>query len=211
MSSPTHVWLAAVWLSAALSPSPAAGEESPLDSLLATLSVRAAEGLAGLEQHLAALDPIFVDAAAPFVASLIADSRDAAIAAGVEPIPPTIRAELEGYVADDVLDRVRWCAGCGGVLSLQQTAFRFGYAPAITLDHVVVFERREDALMDPSLWAHELWHVVQFTDWGIGGFAERYLSDQAAIEHDAAEFRWAWVKRNDWLARRKAQRAPASQ
>ena len=97
-------------------------------------------------------------------------------------------------------------------MSLQQGAFRLGYAPAITLDHVVVFESRAVAVNDPSLWVHELKHVMQYRDWGIEEFAARYLEDYAAVEREAAEYRWEWVKRTDWLERRKAperQRARA--
>jgi hypothetical protein len=66
--------------------------------------------------------------------------------------------------------------------------------PAVTLDDVIVFQERSAALEDPKLWAHELKHVMQFAEWGVDGFALRYLNDYEAVEHEAAEFRWQFMK-----------------
>jgi hypothetical protein len=178
-------------------------QSSLIDSLIAALSAQAAEGLAGLEQRLQSIDPLILGTAAPFLSDLIISSRDEALAYGVHRIPPTVRAELEGYVPTAVLDLARWCVDCGGMLSLQQNIFRLGYSPAVTLDYVVVFKSREDALRDPSLWAHELKHVMQFMRWGVSGFAAKYVEDYEAVEREAAEFRWEWMKRTDYLERRK--------
>lgn len=197
----------------ALAAQPGGAEDAGTDTLgalVAALSAQAAEGFGALERQLRSLDPMLVDAAAPLVAGLIVDSRDDALEQGVDEVPPAIRAQIEDYVPAAVLDRVRWCAACGGTLSLQQGTFRLGYAPAITLDYVIVFKDRHDALTDPSLWVHELKHVMQFEAWGVGGFAARYLDDYAAVERDAAEYRWEWVKRNDWLERRKARRSSST-
>jgi hypothetical protein len=127
------------------------------------------------------------------LAAWIMAARDSAKAAGVEPIPPTIRAALAGYVPQDVLDRVRWREEREQV-SLPQSAISFGDVPAMTLDDIVVFRERQAALQDPTLWAHELKHVMQFAEWGVDGFAARYLRDYEAVEHDAAEFRWQFMK-----------------
>jgi hypothetical protein len=128
------------------------------------------------------------------LAEWIRQSRDAAIADGVELIPEHVRAALSGYVPTEVLDRVHWRVGGSGETSLQQQLFRFEYSPAVTLDHVVVFQHRE-AVNDPKLWVHELKHVMQYQEWGIDGFAARYIADYEAVEHDAAEYRWEWMKR----------------
>ncbi|HEY5566611.1 MAG TPA: DUF4157 domain-containing protein [Gammaproteobacteria bacterium] len=130
---------------------------------------------------------------APVLSLWIASSRDAALARGVDVIPPDIRAALAGFVPDDILDRVRWRVD-DSALSVQQSLFRLGYTPAMTLDYVIVFATSADALTDAALWAHELFHVRQYRDWGVDGFAARYLEDYAAVEHDAAEFRWQWMK-----------------
>jgi hypothetical protein len=139
------------------------------------------------------VSPLVVDSLAPLLAAWIAAARDAAKAQGVEPIPAPIRAALRGYVPEETLERVRWRQG-GSELSMPQNVIRFGHVPAMTLDDVVVFQDRRAALEDPKLWAHELKHVMQFAEWGVDGFAARYLRDYEAVEHDAAEFRWQFMK-----------------
>jgi hypothetical protein len=128
------------------------------------------------------------------LADWIARSRDAAIAQGVREIPPSIRESLAGYVPDATLNRVRWRVGGAGATSIQNNVFAFGEVPAVTLDYVIVFADEKAALEDPKLWAHELKHVMQFSDWGVAQFAVRYLEDDAAVETDAAEYRWEFMK-----------------
>ena len=140
------------------------------------------------------LGPLVADAIAPLMAEWIVASRDAAVAAGVEPIPHQVRVALQGYVPDAVLDLVRWRESGGDAFTLQQSAIHFGDVPAMTLDHVIVFKSRDDALADPKLWAHEIKHVMQFAEWGVRGFATRYLEDYEAVEFEAAEFRWQFMK-----------------
>jgi hypothetical protein len=140
------------------------------------------------------VNPAFVPFLAPVLADWIARSRDAAIGQGVAAIPPAIRRSLAGYVPDETLDRVRWRAGSGIDMSLQQNVFAFGHVPAITLDYVVVFAEEKDALEDPKLWAHELRHVMQYAEWGVADFAMRYLSDHGSVEMEAAEYRWQFMK-----------------
>lgn len=170
------------------------------------LAGQAGDALSSLEQFVAGLDPLMVETVTPVLAHLIESSRDEALAQGVQPIPEAVRNELAGYVPGATLDRVRWCVQCGGALSLQRGTFLFQYAPAITLDYVVVFEKREDALGDPSLWAHELKHVMQYRQWGVEGFAKRYLEDYEAVESEAAEYRWQWMERTHYLERRRKGR-----
>ncbi len=140
-----------------------------------------------------AFSPLVIDSLAPVLASWIEASRDAAKAQGVLPIPGPIRAALLGYVPEPILDRVRWREE-GSDLSLPQSVMSVGHVPAMTLDDVIVFRDRRAALEDPKLWAHELKHVMQFAEWGVDGFAKRYLSDYEAVEHEAAEFRWQFMK-----------------
>jgi hypothetical protein len=137
--------------------------------------------------------PLLVQSLAPLLASWIVSEREAAKAAGVDPIPEPIRVALAGHVPEAILDRVRWREGAGE-LSLPQNAIRFGHVPAVTLDDVIVFQERRAALEDPTLWAHELKHVMQFAAWGIDGFAARYLADYEAVEAEAWEFRWQFMK-----------------
>ena len=141
------------------------------------------------------VSPLMLEYLAPLLAGWIAAERDAAKARGVEPIPAPIRAALAGYVPEPILDSVRWREGASE-LSLPQNVIRFGHVPAVTLDDVIVFQERRAALEDPKLWAHELRHVMQFAEWGVDGFATRYIGDYEAVEREAAEFRWEFMKQN---------------
>jgi hypothetical protein len=163
--------------------------------LLIALGVAAAAAAQdGVDRRPAPTSAMVVQSLAPLLASWIATSRDAAKAEGVERIPEPIRAALEEYVPKDILDRVRWREG-GSEWLLPQNIISFGHVPAVTLDDVIVFEHRAVALEDPKLWAHELKHVMQFAEWGVDGFARRYLADYQAVESEAAEFRWQFMKR----------------
>lgn len=156
-----------------------------------------ATGLVGqtqTERAPASLSPVIAESLAPLLASWIVSARDAAKAEGVEPIPAAIRAALVGYVPDAVLDRVRWRVG-GSEMSLPQNVIRFGDVPAMTLVDVIVFQERRPALEDPKLWAHELYHVMQYDEWGVDEFAVRYLTDYEAVEEPAWEFRWQFMKK----------------
>jgi hypothetical protein len=128
------------------------------------------------------------------LADWITSSRDAAIQQGVEEIPAAIRDALAGYVSDKTLARARWRAGGGGDTTLQHNVFAFGDVPAITLDYVIVFSDEKAAREDPKLWAHELKHVMQFADWGVAGFATRYLRNSGAVEQEAVDYRWEFMK-----------------
>lgn len=161
--------------------------------LLAVGLALAAPAQDSAEAPLPPTSPFVVESLAPLLGAWITSSRDAAKAHGAEPIPEAIRAALVDYVPEPILTRVRWIEA-GGDLTLPQNAIRFGHAPAMTLDDVVVFRDRRTALEDPKLWAHELKHVMQFQEWGVDGFARRYLADYEAVEHEAAEFRWQFMK-----------------
>ena len=152
-----------------------------------------AVAMAQAQQEHPASSPFGVASLAPLLASWIESERDAAKAQGVEPIPPEIRAALEGYVPETILDRVRWREGASEI-SLPQSMIRFGHATAVTLDDVIVFEEGATALEDPRFWAHEIKHVMQFEEWGVEGFATRYLSDSQAVENEASEYRWQFMK-----------------
>jgi hypothetical protein len=129
---------------------------------------------------------------APALSQWIVIERDAALERGVEPIPSDVREVLAGYVAEEILDVARFRVD-DVASSMYPAFFRLGGTPAVTLDYVVIFDSAAHAA-DPSLWAHELFHVGQYQEWGLDGFAERYLADYEAVEHDAAEFRWQWMK-----------------
>ena len=171
------------------------GCAAALAGALATFSMPAALADEPPERAARAdLSPALVQTLAPILADWIARSRDAAIQQGVEEMPAAIRGALAGYVPDETLSRARWRIGGGSEMSLQQNVFAFGDVPAITLDYVIVFSDEKAALEDPKLWAHELKHVMQFATWGVGGFATRYLGDYEAVEKEAADYRWEFMK-----------------
>lgn len=189
--------VAATWPAAAQN-----DDRSAFEQLAAFLHAQLASGRTTLESSFGQLEPALAVMAAPAVAALITSSRDDALRRGTLPVPDEIRREIGDYVPGEVLDAVRWCTACGGELSLQKATFRLGLAPAITLDHVIVFAEHDAAMTDAALWIHELKHVMQFREWGVDGFAVRYVEDYEAVEREAAHFRWEWVQSNDWLERR---------
>ena len=174
--------------------------------MIASCAAAAALGQGAPERGPSPASPFGVEALAPLLASWIAAERDAAKEQGVEPIPAAIRAALDGYVPERVLDRVRWREGASE-LSMPQNVIRFGHATAVTLDDVIVFQESSTALEDPKFWAHELKHVMQFEEWGLQGFATRYLSNYNAVENEATEFRWQFMKQAGLIP----DVAPASQ
>ncbi|AXQ28728.1 DUF4157 domain-containing protein [Solimonas sp. K1W22B-7] len=139
--------------------------------------------------------------AAPLLRDAILRSRQEALVAGTQPIPPAIRARLRGYYRDELLDRVRWRAGGGTEVSLQLNVIQYGDRAAITLNEVVVFAREADARGDAALWAHELWHVHQFASWGVDDFAARYVRDFRTVEAEADKAAAGYLA---WLTRRPA-------
>lgn len=154
------------------------------------------------------LGPTMVESLAPVLASWITTSRNAAVAQGVETIPQPVREALAGYVPDAILDRVRWRVGGGDETSLQYNIVQFGDVRAVTLNDVVVFKDDREA-HDSKLWAHEIKHVMQFADWGVAGFAKRYLENYEAVESEAADFRWEWMKRKGLTPPPSGGAAPA--
>lgn len=147
-----------------------------------------------------------VQSGAPILQELIARSRDDALRAGVQPIPPEIRQNLEGFIPDRILNRVRYRVRGGGDLTLQVNSIRYGKAAAIALDYVVVFKDRNDALYNPTLWAHELTHIDQFQRWGIRDFSIRYLRSHNSVEREAYEAETRYMA---WASLQNSRRWPS--
>lgn len=122
----------------------------------------------------------------------IRESRNSAIGTA-QPIPPHIRTQLQGFVAESTLDRVRYKVGDNGLINLGGVTVRYGDASAITLDELVVFADQSGA-EDLALWVHELYHVEQFAGWGVRDFAIKYVRDHGAIE------RPAYARANEYLS-----------
>lgn len=129
---------------------------------------------------------------APALAAWIVQSRDAAFARGVEPIPASFAEEFAGYLPEQTLRTVRWRVD-GETGLLGRVLFQPGSVRAVTLDNVILFANAEEA-GNIKLWAHELRHVVQYREWGIDEFARRFVTDSRLIESEAREFRWSWMR-----------------
>ena len=114
-------------------------------------------------------------------------SRQAALRAGTEPIPLMIRAQLAPFYDDALLDEVRYRVGITDEMDAATVMLQNPDVQAVTLVDVVVFRDAAAAAQDAALWAHELWHVQQYREWGTDGFAQRYTRDFQAVEGPAYE------------------------
>ena len=114
------------------------------------------------------------------VANAMISGRNAVVAGGGERMPSHIRAQLLRWYPADLLDSVRWTSNWGLVQStLQAAQMRFNDSTnAITLMNAVVF-RNPGAANDPALWAHEVFHVQQYRQWGVFGFAKRWVDNSS--------------------------------
>lgn len=128
-----------------------------------------------------------VDDAASTLAALIDDARRQAIADGVRPIPPAVYRALLGYFPAALLRKCRFAATGARALTVPALAVSYGDPKAVTLSDVVLFKNQRNAETDLKDWAHELSHMMQFQRWGIEGFAEHYVRDSSAVEHEAID------------------------
>lgn len=129
--------------------------------------------------------PLLLAHAGRLLATLIQAGREAAIAAGVKPVPPRIHRALLGYFPDSVLRKVRYASGHAEAITIPGLVMTYGHFDAVTLGDVILFRDEDDAADDAKLWAHELTHVMQYERWGTDGFAKRYIEDRDAIEREA--------------------------
>lgn len=114
-------------------------------------------------------------------------SRQAALRAGTEPIPLMIRAQLAPFYDEALLDSVRFRVGITDEMDAATVMLQNPDVQAVTLVDVVVFRDAGAAAEDAALWAHELWHVQQYREWGTDGFAQRYTRDFQSVEGPAYE------------------------
>lgn len=132
-----------------------------------------------------AFDPAAYGFLAPVMAAWISSVRDDALMRGAEKIPNEIREELFDFVPQEILDSVRW--------SIEGRVLSIGQVQAATFDNVVLFAN-EDAAMDLKVWVHELFHVMQYQEWGVKEFSLRYIENRAEIENDAWSYLWQWIE-----------------
>ncbi|MDO9111637.1 MAG: DUF4157 domain-containing protein [Desulfatirhabdiaceae bacterium] len=112
------------------------------------------------------------------VAAGIIASHDAVIAGGGRPIPAHLRKKLRRWYPDELLNAVRWTSIREPMQRfLQDAQMNFDADTlAITVINAVIF-RNDDLANDGALWAHELYHVQQYRDWGVFSFAKRWVDN----------------------------------
>lgn len=108
---------------------------------------------------------VTAETAGPALATWIKESRDTAID-GAHPVPPEIRAKLQGWYPDSLFDVAKFKTGDGGALNLANNIISFGQASAVTLIDVIIFQGPSEAA-SPSLWVHEMKHIEQFQAMGV--------------------------------------------
>jgi hypothetical protein len=111
-------------------------------------------------------------------------SREAAISAGVSPMPEHIRTQLAHLYPASLLDSVRYKTGSGFLGTLQFLRDEMDEDGAITLKEVIVFRNASDATCNVRLWAHELEHVRQYGNLGVDGFAQAYVDQTCVLPGD---------------------------
>lgn len=131
----------------------------------------------------------------PQLAAWIQTSRETALA-GAHPIPPEVRRRLTGFVDEAILDLAWYKVGDAGSFNVAGLSLHFGdfnnaNVRAVTLYDVIVF-RDDSGVADLALWAHELYHVRQYRDWGYLDFGKRYVRNTSLVEDPAynEENRW---------------------
>ncbi|WP_350448076.1 DUF4157 domain-containing protein [Pseudomonas solani] len=112
-------------------------------------------------------------------------SRESAARQGTLPIPAEIRQRLLPWYPAELLDAVRYKVGDSDEMNAARTMLQNPDIKAVTLVDIIVFRTEDAALHDVALWAHELFHVQQYRNWGSAGFAQRYSRDFNAVEAPA--------------------------
>ena len=100
-------------------------------------------------------------------------------------IPQNIKIALSAYFPSNILNNTTWTTSDGisidGALSnwLNQEG-------AVTYDDVIVFSD-EQLTTNVELWAHELTHVLQYSQMGVETFAFQYSINWNSLEVQARE------------------------
>ncbi|WP_071591472.1 eCIS core domain-containing protein [Serratia marcescens] len=126
-----------------------------------------------------------LDPNSPLLATAIRFSRGQALNRGVKLIPENIKQTLASYFPSDILNKVRWTTADGISLDGMLKNW-FNQEGAITYDEVVVFAN-QNLVGDVGLWAHELTHVLQYSQMGVETFAFQYSHDWNSLESQARE------------------------
>jgi hypothetical protein len=114
-------------------------------------------------------------------------------------IPDEVKRELIPFYPAELLENVRYTIGDTSQAGLAGFAIRNGKAAAVTLIDTIVF-KDESYVSSLALWAHEMHHVQQYTDWGLSTFAARYAFGWNEVEAEAGARAKAYVA---WYRERK--------
>ena len=126
---------------------------------------------------------LLLNPTAPALATAIRFSRGQALNRGVQSIPSAIRQELSPYFPPQILNSARWTTADG--ISIDGALKNwFNQEGAITYDDVIVFANA-GLTNDIELWAHELTHVLQYSQMGVETFAFQYTYDWNGLESQA--------------------------
>jgi Domain of unknown function (DUF4157) len=118
------------------------------------------------------------------LAAALQRSRDA-VRTNSKPIPDEVKSALVPFYPEALLKDVRYAIGDVSPSGVAGFAIRNGNAAAVTLIDTVVF-KDESYLGSLALWAHEIHHVQQYSDWGLSSFASRYAFGWAEVEAEAS-------------------------
>ena len=148
----------------------------------------------------------FMQVQTQYTGNLIADTFAAAlqrsrdtVRPNAKPIPEEVKRELIPFSPEEMLENVHYTIGDTSQAGLAGFAIRNGNAAAVTLIDTVVF-KDEKYVSSLALWAHELHHVEQYQDWGVGGFAQKYAFGWKDVEAEASARSNAYVA---WYRERK--------
>jgi len=114
------------------------------------------------------------------VAAAMVSARNAVVTSGGRPMPEDVKRDLRRWYPDALLNSVRWTANWGALqntLQAAQMSFN-GQTQAITVINAVVF-RDGQLANDRVLWAHEMYHVQQYRQWGVFGFAKAWVDNSS--------------------------------
>jgi hypothetical protein len=111
-------------------------------------------------------------------------------------LPEVIKLLLSDFYTPEVLNRAKYTTGSVGITlpeiinKIQTTTiprvFMGAEAHAVTVDDIIVFSELPVKEIHGLSWlAHELHHVVQYTEWGVERFAYEYMIGHEDVEDEA--------------------------